>query len=53
MPSNHVLINNGMEFIVVDSKMEDFLNWLKENGSAVKTGIEKKQDNPVLVNSQN
>lgn len=53
MPSNHVLINNSMEFIVVDSKMEDFLNWLKENGSVVETDIKKEQDKPVLVNSQN
>ena len=35
MPSNHVLINNGMEFIVVDSKMEGLLRWLKQNGGAV------------------
>jgi len=42
-----------MEFIVVDSKMEDFLSWLKENGNVVDTDIEKKQDEPVLVNSQN
>ena len=46
MPSNHVLINNGMEFIVVDSKMEGLLRWLKQNGGAVETGIKKEPDEP-------
>lgn len=44
MPSNNVLINNSMEFIVVDSKMEDFLQWLKDNGSEVETGIKQESD---------
>ena len=51
MPSNHVLINNSMEFIVVDSKMEGFLTWLKENGSVVDTDIEKERETPVLISS--
>ena len=54
MPSNHVLINNSMEFIVVDSKMKDFLRWLQHNGSKVETGLKKESDEPVRVlsNSQ-
>ena len=54
MPSNHIVINNGMEFIVVDSKMDGLLRWLKQNGNAVETGIKKEPDEPatVLVNSQ-
>ena len=54
MPSNHVLINNNVEFIVVDSKMEDFLSWLQRNGSMVETGLKKESDElvSVLSNSQ-
>ena len=53
MPSNHVLINNSMEFIVVDSKMNNFLRWLRRNGRAVETGIIKKNcDETVLPSSQ-
>ena len=37
MPSNHILINNSMEFIVVDSKMEKLLRWMKRNGNKVDT----------------
>lgn len=52
MPSNHVLINNSKEFIVVDSKMDTFLKWLEENGRTVETGIKKELDAMVLSNSQ-
>ena len=37
MPSNHLLINNSIEYTVPDSKMDDFLEWLDRNGHAVKT----------------
>ncbi|KKN72928.1 hypothetical protein LCGC14_0406320 [marine sediment metagenome] len=37
MPSNHLLINNSMEYTVPDSKMDDFLEWLDRNGHAVET----------------
>ena len=47
MPSNHVLLNNSMEFTVVDSKMEDLLSWLQHNGSSVVTGLIKEPDEPV------
>ena len=51
MPSNHILINNSMEFIVVDSKMENLLEFLKHNGRVVDTGIKKEPDEPILVTS--
>ena len=44
MPSNHVLINNSMEFIVADSKMDGFLEYLEQNGHVVDTGIKKEPD---------
>ena len=44
MPSNHVLINNTMEYTVPDSKMDDFLWWLDGNGYAVDTGIKYRSD---------
>lgn len=49
MPSNHVLINSTMEHIVSDSKMDDLLRWLQENGHVVETGIKKEPDEPVIV----
>lgn len=52
MPSNHVLINNSREFIVVDSKMDTFLKWLEENGSTVETGSKKELDAMALSNNQ-
>lgn len=44
MPSNHVLINNSIEYIVVDSKMDEFLRWLEHNGSLVETGLKQEPD---------
>ncbi len=52
MPSNHVLINNSIEYIVIDSKMDTFLNWLEQNGSMVETGSRKELDEVGLSNSQ-
>ena len=39
MPSNNILINNFIEYSVPDSKMDDFILWLQENGHIVDTGI--------------
>ena len=47
MPSNHILINNSKEYIVVDSKMEAFLDYLSKNGGEVDTGIKKELDEPA------
>jgi len=44
MPSNHILINNSIEYIVVDSRMDDFLHCLNENGHMVNTGIKAEPD---------
>ena len=44
MPSNHVLINNSIECIVVDSKMDNLLLWLKENAQTTNTGLKKEPD---------
>ena len=49
MPSNHVLINNAMEYSVPDSKMGNFLRWLQKYGHVVDTGIKKEPDKPVRV----
>ena len=46
MPSNNVLINNSMEFIVVDSKMEDFLSWLRHNGKEIT--LKKESNEPIF-----
>ena len=47
MPSNHILINNSLEYIVADSQMDDFLHWLNENGHVVNTGREVTSDIPI------
>ena len=52
MPSNHVLINNAMEYSVPDSKTDDFLRWLQKNGCVVETGIKEVPDEPVMVISR-
>ena len=44
MPSNNILINNVMEYSVPDSKMDDFILWLQENGHIVDTGIKTEPD---------
>lgn len=38
MPCNQITINNGIEYYVGDSKMEELLSWLNQNG--VKQGVE-------------
>ena len=44
MPSNFIIINNNMEYIVVDSKMDDLLQWLDTNGHPINTGIKTEPD---------
>ncbi len=44
MPSNHILINNAMEYFVPDSKMDDFLRWIDRNGYEADTGIKPEPD---------
>jgi len=50
MPSNHILINGSIEYIVVDSKMDAFLQWLKENGYVTDTGIKAEPEVEITVN---
>jgi len=38
---NHILINGGLEYGVVDSKMEAFMEYLEENGYEMDTGIKR------------
>lgn len=33
MPSNQVLINNAIEYFVVDDKMDELIDWLNDNCS--------------------
>lgn len=44
MPSNHILINNAIEYSIPDSKMGNFLLWLDKNGYPTNTGIKKETD---------
>ena len=48
MPSNHILINNGIEYFVNDGKMDELIQWLRQNGHEEKTGI-KYQEPDELV----
>jgi len=42
MPSNSIKINNSIEYYVGDSKMEELLAWLEENGT--KCGDHTEED---------
>jgi len=42
MPGNQVIINNGIKYYVGDSKMEELLAWLDNNG--VKIGEEPDEE---------
>jgi hypothetical protein len=44
MPSNHILINNSMEYSVPDSKMDNLLQWLGDNADTTNTGLRKESD---------
>ena len=50
MPSNHILINNALECFVVDSKMEELMEFLRLNAY---DWAEKYTNSPLLsgVNS--
>ncbi len=47
MPSNHILINNGLEYSVADCKMDELIRWLSENGHTVDTGLKKVSDEVI------
>ena len=47
MPSNHILINNALEYSMSDRKMDEFIGWLNENAHIVDTGIKKESDEVV------
>jgi hypothetical protein len=53
MPSNHVLINNSKEYIVIDSRMDMLLRWLNENGREVDTGIRAESDEIICEVTSN
>jgi len=42
MPSNQILINKALEYYVGDSRMEELLKWLNENG--FKQGEEPEEE---------
>ena len=44
MPSNHILINNSMEYFVPDSKMDEFMEWLDSKGEVADTGLRRTPD---------
>ena len=44
MPSNHILINNSMEYSVPDSKIDNLLQWLEDNAHTVDTGLRKEPE---------
>ena len=44
MPSNHLLINNAMEYNIPDGKMDDLLQWLRQNAFPTNTGLKKEPD---------
>jgi len=44
MPSNHILINNSMEYSVPDSKMDNLLQWLEDNAYTTDTGLRKEPE---------
>ena len=43
MPGNQIVINKGIEYYVGDSKMEELLSWLGENG----VKISEESDNEL------
>lgn len=44
MPSNHILINNSLEYSVPDRNMDKLIRWLKTNGFKADTGLKKEPD---------
>ena len=49
MPSNHILINNSIEYCISDSEMDELIEWLGVNGCIVDTGIKKELDEVISV----
>jgi hypothetical protein len=47
MPSNHILINNNIEYVVPDRKMDRLISWLNKNGYTANTGLKKESDIPI------
>ncbi len=41
MPSNDVLVNGSIEYMVGDSKMDELMEWLDTNGKKQKQTIEE------------
>jgi hypothetical protein len=48
MPGNQVVINNGIKYYVGDSKMEELLTWLDNNGikQEAKPDVENRDTSP-------
>lgn len=42
MPSNHILINNALEYSVPDRNMDKLIEWLKGNGYKTDTGLKRE-----------
>jgi len=49
MPSNHILINNSLEYSVPDRKMDELIDWLGVNGYAVDTRLKKEPDDIIAT----
>ena len=48
MPSNHILINNALEYSVHDRNMDKLTEWLKVNGYKTDTGL-KRESREVIT----
>jgi hypothetical protein len=44
MPSNHILINNALEYSVPDRNMYELIKWLGVNGYKADTGLKKEPE---------
>lgn len=47
MPSNHILINNSLEYSVPDRNMDKMIKWLKVNGYKANTGLIREPDEVI------
>ena len=48
MPSNHILINNSLEYSVPDRNMDKLIDWLKANGYKADTGHKREPDEIIV-----
>ncbi len=48
MPSNYILINNSIEYVVPDRKMGKLISWLNKNGYTANTGLKKETDTSIV-----